>query len=381
MPPQTPNSMLKDEIAHADADESFLLLSPAPPMPMALSVSRQVPIPAPVSAVDNRNAKALSLILEQPEQPVELPVVAKLTSTTNNNNNTKQVSSPLLASGMTSTDNNATATIANTITNANTPFTSRGNGVCMDLSDIFYDAASTARKTRPVVPLQSSMPRLSSSRKTVQKKKAPITSMPTTRKGAMVPQATAGVANQAVAQEEEDWAEKQCETFSNWLNYTFQPSEERDHQVTLENGRTQDRVGLRTLVLHQRMAQARTKALEIFHSQEMTKVQKVVLSEIYRGRLSIRKDRDMYADLTLRNEITSLLLSYTTPWLRLGLETLFGESILPLVPHQFSPNKVSNGGAVPAARPRKSERVSQKCSISFICQSSPLGLCHIYFHS
>jgi hypothetical protein len=250
----------------------------------------------------------------------------------------------------------------------------------MDFSHIFYDAASTARKTRPV-PLQSksnAMPRLSSSRKTVQKKKAP--SVSTTLKGARVPhetQATAGVANHAVAvEEEEDLDEKQCETFSNWLNYIFQPSEERDHQVTLEDGRTQDRLGLRTLVLHQRMAQARTKALEVFHSQEMSKVRKVILSEISRGRLSIREDRDMYADLTLRNEITSLLLSYKTPWLRLGLETLFGESILPLVPHQFLPNKVLNGGAVSAVRPRKSERVSRKYSISCICHP---GIRHITF--
>jgi hypothetical protein len=424
MPPQTPNSMLKDEIAQND--ESFMLLSPAPSMnmPMAvLSVSQHVPTPATAAVggpvlEDSKNAKALSLILEQPEPEQQVELVAKATTTvtapanapnpptnttlqhkhqqrrqvdtskrsawsrvmpsvvagtvapptkeTSNttNNSSKQVSSPLLANGLTSTDNNNdNATTINT--NTNTPFTSRGNGVCMDLSDIFYDAASTARKTRPV-PLQSkakTMPRLTSSRKTVPKKKAP--SVSTTRKGARVPHethATAGVANHAVAvDEQEDWAEKQCETFSNWLNYTFQPSEERDHQVTLEDGRTQDRVGLRTLVLHQRMAQARTKALEVFHSQEMSKVRKVILSEISRGRLAIRKDRDMYADLTLRNEITSLLLSYKTPWLRLGLETLFGESILPLVPHQFLPNnKVSNGGAVSAVRPRKSERVSKK---------------------
>lgn len=452
MPPQTPNSMLKSEVDMAHADESFLLLSPAPSMPRArvasrasralLSVSKHVPTPVPESASvalagaaleHSNNTEESSLILEQqPEQQVEVVSEAATTTATataptnepnpptdtktqrrlvdtstrsawsrvmpsvvagtvapptsnTTNNSAKQVSSPLLASGVTtSVVNNADNT---TMTNS-TPFTSRGNGVCMDLSDIFYDAASTARKTRPV-PLNKSMPRLPSSRKTtVQKKKAPhIPSTGTIRKGAKVPHETqaVNVTNQAVPvqEEEEDWAEKQCETFSNWLNYTFQPSEERDHQVTLEDGRTQDRVGLRTLVLHQRMAQARTKALDVFHSQEMSKVRKVILSEISRGRLSIRKDRDMYADLTLRNEITSLLLSYKTPWLRLGLETLFGESILPLVPHEFLPNKVSNGGAMSAARSRKSERVSKKYSILFtwfICRSRlrtwDLSHCH-----
>lgn len=161
---------------------------------------------------------------------------------------------------------------------------------------------------------------------------------------------------------EDDWAEKQCETFSNWLNYTFQPSEDSDHQVTLGNGRTQDHVGLRMLVLHQRMAQARTKGLEIYHSADMVQVRRVVSSEIARGRLLIRKDRDMYADLTLRNQICALLLSYSTPWLRLGLETLFGESILPEAPHETSPPRVAGNAPVTARKVRKSEKVRELCT-------------------
>jgi abnormal spindle-like microcephaly-associated protein len=52
--------------------------------------------------------------------------------------------------------------------------------------------------------------------------------------------------------------------------------------------------------------------------------------------------------LNHRNKITSLLLSYSTPWLRLGLETVFGTVIQPDVPTQFSP-RAAHRGAVPVS--------------------------------
>jgi abnormal spindle-like microcephaly-associated protein len=41
----------------------------------------------------------------------------------------------------------------------------------------------------------------------------------------------------------------------------------------------------------------------------------------------IREDRDILADLGLQEELFSLLFSYEMPWLRLGLEIVFGEII------------------------------------------------------
>jgi hypothetical protein len=413
MPPQTPNSMLKDEIEIANADESILLLSPAP----CAHVSR--PVTLTVGPSLNLNVNVEPPLIDTGTKTKAMESQIEL-ATNENETNHRQVDTllrstwsrvmPSVVAGTVAppTNTKEMATSMSMSTNQQvlvsspllgrsaittcTPFTNRGNGVCMDLSDIFYDAASTARKQRPTAPLPiASMTATKTAKSKVKghqstKKKNKVHTTTTTKA-----HHSAVVVPPPPAEEEvEDWAEKQCETFSNWLNYTFNPSEERDHQdqvrvTMMENnghggGRnsTQDNnrvgLGLRTLVLHQRMAQARQKALEIFHSQEMARAKKVILSEISRGRISIRKDRDMYADLTLRNQITSLLLSYTTPWLRLGLETLFGESILPQEPHQLlSPNnKVANGtgGVAVSARPRKSERVSiAYLLVHFICQS------------
>ena len=139
----------------------------------------------------------------------------------------------------------------------------------------------------------------------------------------------------------ETWVDKQCDTFVQWLNYTLNPS----HGEELEGAALQgsEASGLRALVLHQEMAKARLQAMEIFDTPDMHKVRSVIKSEIYKGRLSIRQDRDLYADLTLRKQITSLLMSYNLPWLHLGLEVMFGESITLTnqPPPKVPPGKVS----------------------------------------
>jgi hypothetical protein len=116
-----------------------------------------------------------------------------------------------------------------------------------------------------------------------------------------------------------DRAGKQCDTFVSWLNYTFHPDEDEDGDAAS---------GLRALVMHRRLAQVRFRAAELFQSPTMRKVREAVQTEIARDRLTIRADRDLYADLSLRELATQLLLSYTTPWLRLGLEVMYGECIV-----------------------------------------------------
>ena len=157
---------------------------------------------------------------------------------------------------------------------------------------------------------------------------------------------------------DEKWADKQCEAFANWLNYTFQPSEDKDHEASLQEyaheEHNTDRAALRTLILHRRMAQIRATATDLFNSNNMQLVQQAIHTEVVRRRLKLREDRDMYADLTLRGQITSLLLSYSTPWLRLGLETIFGEVISPESPNHFSPLKPSWGEE---GHTRKAEKV------------------------
>jgi hypothetical protein len=136
-----------------------------------------------------------------------------------------------------------------------------------------------------------------------------------------------------IRHEAHDWAGKQCDTFMSWLNYTFQPDDEDDASGP-------QRTGLRALVIHRRLAQVRFRAAELFRSEDMKRKRSIIQSEIAKGRLSMRSDRDIHADLSLRMQATNLLLSYTTPWLRLGLEVMFGETIFPDSLNDATDNKM-----------------------------------------
>lgn len=178
-----------------------------------------------------------------------------------------------------------------------TPFTP--GGVCLDLSSMFQNAQTTIRpeRKRPLVPQTTEK---------VAKKGFPIAEKPLTTDISY----------------KDDWADQQCAMFCNWLNYTFSPPEDVDSA-------SNDTVGLRTLIVHRRMAAVRRSALELYHGSEMQQIRDKVYREIARGRIAIRADRDLHADLTMRNQIMNLLLGYNTSWLRLGLETMFGVVILP----------------------------------------------------
>ena len=198
---------------------------------------------------------------------------------------------------------------------------SKKSGVCMDLTDMFCNAAASSSGGGPIRPPPS----------VARQQKTPMSAISACNRTVPAPTAT------SCAHESDDWAEKQCESITKWLNYTFHPTEDKDHSddgarnndQQVETKPEEERLALRTLVLHQRLAQARLKGYQVFHSDKMQSIRNVILSEIQRGRISVRQDRDMYADLTMRRQIVQLLFSYSTPWLRLGLETLFGEIILP----------------------------------------------------
>ena len=120
------------------------------------------------------------------------------------------------------------------------------------------------------------------------------------------------------------WADKQSGVFVGWLNYTLNP-EELDI-----NGDGCVASGLRALIIHRRLAEGRINALNLFKGDSMFQIRTIIAKEISRGKLSIRSDRDVTVDVHLRKKLTSLLLSYTTPWLRLALEVMSGECIDPV---------------------------------------------------
>ena len=145
----------------------------------------------------------------------------------------------------------------------------------------------------------------------------------------------------------EDWIEQQCEAFKQWMNYMFNPTEDSDHEKALQqiedgtlDASSVSNAALRTLILHQRTAQARLRASDLYKSPDMTTCVEAITTEVKRGKLALRQDQDIYANLSLRGKVLELLLSYSTPWLRIGLEAVFGETISPHIPNHNSPRKV-----------------------------------------
>ena len=128
------------------------------------------------------------------------------------------------------------------------------------------------------------------------------------------------------------WAAKQCVSFVKWLNHTFQsPDEilEYEQMTREENAVVQnlDRPTLRSLLLNRRRAQASHCAYAFYNGAHMAKMKKIITSEVNTSRMSLRSDNDVLANVRLRSQIISLLLSYSPCWLRLGLETIFNETI------------------------------------------------------
>jgi abnormal spindle-like microcephaly-associated protein len=135
----------------------------------------------------------------------------------------------------------------------------------------------------------------------------------------------------------EDSAQKQCQCFTEWLNFMILPSNGAESESD-----DKKRPAFKTLVMHQRLAQARTRGLQVFNTSEMMQARNAIVAEISRGKLSLREDRDMYADLSQRSKIMSLLLSYSYQWLQIGLEILFGEAIpsgVSTTPHVLTKSK------------------------------------------
>ena len=111
--------------------------------------------------------------------------------------------------------------------------------------------------------------------------------------------------------------DKQEYGFTGWLNFMLNPpraesEESHAHAVLAEK---------------QRQASVRRLAFGVYHSQELEEIQFLVDKEIVSGHLAIRKDKQLFRDLGLRNTFLQIVGAYHPIWLRLGLETVYGESI------------------------------------------------------
>ncbi|XP_075844260.1 abnormal spindle-like microcephaly-associated protein [Microtus pennsylvanicus] len=145
---------------------------------------------------------------------------------------------------------------------------------------------------------------------------------------------------------DERWKEKQEQGFTWWLNYILTPDDftvkthvsevnaatlvlgvENQYKISVPKAPTKDEVSLRAYTASRRMNRLRRSACSLFTSENMVKAIKKLEIEIEVGRLLVRKDRHLWKDIGQRQKVLNWLLSYNPLWLRIGLETVYGELI------------------------------------------------------
>uniref|UniRef100_A0A3Q2EB31 Calponin-homology (CH) domain-containing protein n=1 Tax=Cyprinodon variegatus TaxID=28743 RepID=A0A3Q2EB31_CYPVA len=82
-----------------------------------------------------------------------------------------------------------------------------------------------------------------------------------------------------------------------------------------------------TYTAKRKLNRLRRSACQLFTSDSMVKAIQRLELEVEARRLLIRKDRHLWKDIGERKKVLNWLLSYNPLWLRIGLETIFGEMI------------------------------------------------------
>ncbi|XP_032734078.1 abnormal spindle-like microcephaly-associated protein isoform X3 [Lontra canadensis] len=143
---------------------------------------------------------------------------------------------------------------------------------------------------------------------------------------------------------DERWKEKQEQGFTWWLNFILTPEDftvktnisevnaatlllglESQHKISVPRAPTKDEMSLRAYTARCRLNRLRRAACRLFTSEKMVKAIKKLEIEIEARRLVVRKDRHLWKDVGERQKVLNWLLSYNPLWLRIGLETIFGE--------------------------------------------------------
>ncbi|NXD22331.1 ASPM protein, partial [Spelaeornis formosus] len=145
---------------------------------------------------------------------------------------------------------------------------------------------------------------------------------------------------------DERWKEKQQRGFTWWLNFVLTPDdfnvktntsqvnaaalilgEENHHKMSLPKAPTKDEASLKAYTARRKLNRLRREACRLFTSAAMVKAIQKLEVEIETRRLLVRRDRHLWKDIGERQKVLNWLLSYNPLWLRIGLETIYGELI------------------------------------------------------
>ncbi|KAK2703351.1 hypothetical protein QYM36_018144 [Artemia franciscana] len=125
---------------------------------------------------------------------------------------------------------------------------------------------------------------------------------------------------------------KQANAFKIWLNYILTPEEEGvDFFGAVADGNlrapTKEVLSMKNYTTIQNLNRLRREAFILYKSKEVRTILDKVKKEVKELRFAIRSDRPINLDFGLKTTFTQLLLNYNLFWLRLGLETIFGEVV------------------------------------------------------
>ncbi|KAG1928362.1 abnormal spindle-like microcephaly-associated protein [Pimephales promelas] len=142
---------------------------------------------------------------------------------------------------------------------------------------------------------------------------------------------------------DERWIEKQERGFTWWLNYVLTPDDFKvatevakvnalsltmgNEKFNIPKAPTKEELSFRTYTARQRLNRLRRAACKLFTSDTMVKAIQRLELEIEAKRLLVRKDRHLWKDIGERQKVLNWLISYNPLWLRIGLETIYGELI------------------------------------------------------
>ncbi|XP_051764927.1 abnormal spindle-like microcephaly-associated protein [Ctenopharyngodon idella] len=142
---------------------------------------------------------------------------------------------------------------------------------------------------------------------------------------------------------DERWIEKQERGFSWWMNYVLTPDDFKvatevtkvnalsltmgNEKFNIPKAPTKEELSFRTYTARQRLNRLRRAACKLFTSDTMVKAIQRLELEVEAKRLLVRKDRHLWKDIGERQKVLNWLISYNPLWLRIGLETIFGELI------------------------------------------------------
>uniref|UniRef100_A0AAZ1X7F5 Calponin-homology (CH) domain-containing protein n=1 Tax=Oreochromis aureus TaxID=47969 RepID=A0AAZ1X7F5_OREAU len=143
---------------------------------------------------------------------------------------------------------------------------------------------------------------------------------------------------------DERWIEKQERGFTWWINYVLTPDDFKvntevakvnavslamggDGKYSVPKAPTKEEMSFSTYTARRKLNRLRRSACQLFTSDAMVKAIQRLELEVEARRLLVRKDRHLWKDIGERKKVLNWLLSYNPLWLRIGLETIYGELI------------------------------------------------------